>query len=113
MLVRYVGWGGLPQVFDGCNEKWSRERERLEKLLTTEELDSARATTLNAHYTSPLVIRAMYSALARFGFENGRILEPACGLGHFLGVMPEEMSRCSKPNRASAAYMARMTRGEV
>ena len=90
-LVRFVGWGGLPQVFDTCNEKWAKERERLEKLLTPDELDSARATTLNAHYTSPAVIRAMYAALTRFGFESGRILEPACGLGHFIGVMPDEM----------------------
>jgi len=91
VLVRSVGWGGLPQVFDAGNEPWSKEREQLEKLLTPEELDSARATTLNAHYTSPAVIRAMYAALERFGFEHGRILEPACGLGHFIGVMPEEM----------------------
>jgi N12 class adenine-specific DNA methylase len=90
-LVRYVGWGGLPQVFDSLNDDWSEERERLEKLLTPDELDSARATTLNAHYTSPAVIRAMYSALQRFGFENGRVLEPACGIGHFIGLMPEAM----------------------
>jgi hypothetical protein len=91
VLVRYVGWGGLPQVFDACNEEWKEERERLEQLLTSDELDSARATTLNAHYTSPVVIRAMYAALKRFGFEQGRILEPACGLGHFIGLMPDEM----------------------
>ncbi|MCI0541629.1 MAG: DEAD/DEAH box helicase family protein, partial [Verrucomicrobiales bacterium] len=91
VLVRYVGWGGLPQVFDPCNEQWKTERARLEALLTADELDSARASTLNAHYTSPTVIRAMYSALQRFGFEHGRILEPACGLGHFIGLMPEAM----------------------
>ena len=73
------------------NKKWKAERERLAALLTPEELDSARATTLNAHHTSPTVIRAMYAALHRFGFERGRILEPACGLGHFIGVMPDEM----------------------
>ena len=66
------------------------------KLLTPEEFDSARATTLNAHYTSPVVIRAMYAALGRFGFESGRILEPACGLGHFIGVMPDAMHRRSQ-----------------
>ncbi len=91
VLVRYVGWGGLPQVFDPANEKWQEERERLEQLLTTDELDSARATTLNAHYTAPVVIGAMYAALERFGFTRGRILEPACGVGHFIGLMPDEM----------------------
>jgi N12 class adenine-specific DNA methylase len=90
-LVRYVGWGGLPQVFDSFNESWQTERETLERLLTEQELDSARATTLNAHYTSPVVIFAMYAALQRLGFEHGRILEPACGVGHFIGLMPGEM----------------------
>jgi hypothetical protein len=91
VLVRYVGWGGLPQVFDECNEQWEVERRELESLLTSTELESARATTLNAHYTSPTIIRAMYAALQRFGFEHGRILEPACGLGHFIGLLPQEM----------------------
>lgn len=91
VLVRYVGWGGLPQVFDAWNEEWANERLRLEGLLTEGELDSARATTLNAHYTSPAVIRAMYVALRHFGFEHGRVLEPACGLGHFVGLMPGDM----------------------
>jgi adenine-specific DNA methylase len=91
VLVRYVGWGGLPQVFDCLNDEWQTERNELERLLTESELDSARATTLNAHYTAPVVIQAMYSVLARFGFEHGRILEPACGIGHFIGLMPEAM----------------------
>lgn len=91
VLVRYVGWGGLPQMFDALNEPWRREREQLESLLTEAELDSARATTLNAHYTAPVVIRAMYSALERFGFRQGRVLEPALGLGHFIGLMPQTM----------------------
>ena len=91
ILVRYVGWGGLPHIFDALNETWNEEREQLEKLLTPDELDSARATTLNAHYTSATIIRAMYEALQRFGFEQGRILEPACGIGHFIGLMPEAM----------------------
>ena len=91
VLVRYVGWGGLPQVFDACNEQWQEERERLETLLTEAELESARATTLNAHYTAPLVVRAMYQLLERLGFTQGRILEPALGLGHFIGLMPEDM----------------------
>lgn len=91
VLVRYVGWGGLPQVFDAWNVQWKEERERLAELLTPDELDSARATTLNAHYTAPIVICAMYAALQRLGFEHGRILEPALGLGHFIGLMPEAM----------------------
>jgi N12 class adenine-specific DNA methylase len=91
ILVRYVGWGGLPQVFDAWNEQWKEERERLESLLTEEELDSARATTLNAHYTAPVVIRAMYALVQHLGFRNGRILEPALGLGHFVGLMPYDM----------------------
>ncbi len=95
-LVRFVGWGGLPQVFDPWNEEWKAERERLESLLSEAELESARATTLNAHYTSPIIIQAMFAALRRFGFERGRILEPACGLGHFIGLMPEEMHAHSR-----------------
>jgi len=90
-LVRFVGWGGLPQVFDAWNDEWQPERERLEAILSPAELESARATTLDAHYTAPVVIKAMYAALQRFGFEQGRVLEPACGLGHFIGLMPDEM----------------------
>ena len=91
VLVRFVGWGGLPQVFDAWNEEWAEERGRLESLLTPDELDSARATTLNAHYTAPVIIQAIYAALRRLGFTLGRMLEPACGLGHFIGLMPDEM----------------------
>lgn len=99
-LVRYVGWGGLPQIFDSGNDEWSEERQRLEQLLTPEELESARATTLNAHYTAPGVLSAMYDALRRLGFSQGRVLEPALGLGHFIGIMPDDMlarSRISSP----------------
>src|SRR5438445_6676209 len=91
IFVRYVGWGGLPQVFDAGNREWRKEHGELAELLTEEEYRSARASTLNAHYTAPNVIRAMYAALERFGFRQGRILEPACGIGHFIGLMPEEM----------------------
>ena len=91
VLVRYVGWGGLPQVFDERNPNWTRERTELRRLLSDEELRSARASTLNAHYTAVPVVRAIYAALDRFGFQGGRVLEPACGLGHFLGLMPEAM----------------------
>ncbi|MFO1501082.1 MAG: DEAD/DEAH box helicase family protein [Verrucomicrobiota bacterium] len=85
----------MPQVFDPRNYEWREARAEIARLLTPEELQSARATTLNAHYTSPTVVRAMYRALARFGFEHGRVLEPACGIGHFFGLMPEAMHRYS------------------
>ena len=78
-------------MFDPYNDEWGEERQRLESLLASDELESARATTLNAHYTAPAIIRAIYALLQRLGFEHGRILEPACGLGHFIGLMPEEM----------------------
>ena len=94
-LVHYVGWGAMPQVFDPRNYEWREARTTLEQLLTPEELEAARASTLNAHYTSPTVVRAMYRALERFGFERGRILEPACGIGHFIGLMPEAIHRHS------------------
>ncbi len=94
-LVRYVGWGAMPQVFDPRNYEWRSARAEVEQLLTPEELEAARASTLNAHYTSPTVVRAMYRALEQFGFERGRILEPACGIGHFIGLMPEAMHRHS------------------
>ncbi len=96
VLVRYVGWGGLPGVFDEWNMDWQAEREQLAALVSEEDFSSARATTLNAHYTSPTIITAMYSLLDRLGFHGGRILEPACGIGHFLGFMPEAMRRSSR-----------------
>ncbi|MCL4787642.1 MAG: DEAD/DEAH box helicase family protein [Verrucomicrobia bacterium] len=89
-LIKYVGWGAMPQVFDDYNREWKKEREVLVSELSTEEYELARSTTLNAHYTAPTVIRAMYGALERFGFQGGRVLEPACGIGHFIGLMPEE-----------------------
>ena len=78
-LVKYTGWGGLPQVFAQAEEapKWQAAQARLKALLLPEEFNSARATVLNAHYTSPTVVLAMYSALDRFGFKGGRVLEPA------------------------------------
>ena len=91
-LVRYVGWGGLPQVFATHEDSaWQAERGRLRELLTPEEYRSAQATTLNAHYTSSTVVSAMYEAVERLGFTHGRILEPSAGIGHFFGLMPEEM----------------------
>ncbi len=91
ILSRYVGWGGLPQVFDEQNSQWAKEYTELKELLTDEEYTSARASTLNAHYTSPIVIKAMYDCLANMGFETGNILEPACGTGNFFGLVPESM----------------------
>jgi N12 class adenine-specific DNA methylase/predicted O-methyltransferase YrrM len=90
VLVRYVGWGGLPQIFNPATD-WQKESRELAALLSKEEFRLARASTLNAHYTSGEVIGAMYSALERIGFKQGRILEPACGIGHFVGFMPEVM----------------------
>jgi N12 class adenine-specific DNA methylase len=95
-LVRYVGWGGIPQVFAAVPPAdWRQESEALASLLNKDEMEAARASTLNAHYTAPEVIRAMYAGLERLGFEGGRILEPACGLGHFIGLMPEKLHRSS------------------
>jgi N12 class adenine-specific DNA methylase len=95
LLVKYVGWGAMPQVFDAESVDWRREQIQLSEILSDKEHRAARATTLNAHYTAPVVIRAMYQAAQRFGFQGGQILEPACGIGHFIGLMPEEMLRHS------------------
>jgi SAM-dependent methyltransferase len=89
-LVRYVGWGGLPQIFNPATD-WQAESRELAKLISKEEFRLARASTLNAHYTSGEIIQGMYAALERLGFKEGRILEPACGIGHFVGFMPESM----------------------
>ena len=91
ILSRYVGWGGLPQAFDAENASWQKEYQQLKSLLTDEEYAAARGSTLNAHYTSPVVIRAMYEALDSMGFQDGNVLEPACGVGNFFGMLPEEM----------------------
>ena len=89
ILSGYVGWGGLAQAFDPDNEKWSREHAELKGLLTPEEYASAQSTVLNAHYTSPAVIKAMYEAVSRMDFTPGNILEPSCGIGNFFGLVPE------------------------
>ena len=92
ILSRYVGWGGLSQAFDPQNADWKKEYEELKGLLSESEYASARASTLNAHYTSPTVIRAMYEAIGRMGFTSGNILEPACGVGNFFGLLPDSMA---------------------
>lgn len=92
VLSQYVGWGGIPDVFDNTREDWKNEYQELKVALTPEEYNSARASTLNAHYTSPVIIRAIYAALSNMGFKSGNILEPSCGIGNFFGLLPEEMA---------------------
>ena len=91
ILSRYVGWGGLADAFDPEKPAWAAEYTQLKELLTPEEYTAARGSTLNAHYTSPTVIKAIYEAVGRMGFETGNILEPSCGVGNFFGMLPEEM----------------------
>ena len=93
ILSRYVGWGGISQAFDEKNEDWKKEYAELKELLTDEEYNAARGSTLNAHYTSPMVARSMYETLERMGFSRGNILEPSCGTGNFFGVLPESMTQ--------------------
>ncbi len=90
-LSKYVGWGGLPQAFDPANPQWTKEYNELRGLLTEDEYRAAAASTLNAHYTTPTVINAIYKGLKNLGFKSGNILEPAMGVGNFFGVMPENM----------------------
>ena len=91
ILSRYVGWGGVADVFDPSKENWADEYAELKSLLTEQEYEAARASTLNAHYTSPTVIRAIYEAIGNMGFTTGNILEPSCGVGNFFGMLPEGM----------------------
>ena len=91
-LSRYVGWGGIPQAFEERNSAWAEEYTQLKEVLTPEEYSAARASTLNAFYTSPTVIKAMYEALGNMGLKQGNILEPSCGVGNFMGLLPESMS---------------------
>ena len=92
VLSRYVGWGGVPEAFDPSKTAWAKEYAELKELLTPEEYEAARASTLNAHYTSPTVIRAIYDAVEQMGFRTGNILEPSCGVGNFFGMLPESMA---------------------
>jgi len=97
VLVRYVGWGGLPKVFDRWGQaNWVQRGKELEELLTEEEYDAARRSTPNAHYTSPKVIDIIYDALKQIGFKGGKVLEPSAGIGHFIGMMPPELMGRSK-----------------
>ena len=92
VLSQYVGWGGLADAFDPNKENWSAEYTHLKELLSEDEYAAARASTLNAHYTSPTVIRGIYDAVERMGFQSGNILEPSMGVGNFFGMLPDSMA---------------------
>ena len=92
ILSQYVGWGGLADAFDPDKDSWAKEYKELKGLLSEDEYAAARASTLNAHYTSPTVIRAIYDAVEQMGFTTGNILEPSCGVGNFFGMLPESMA---------------------
>ena len=92
ILSQYVGWGGLADAFDETKENWSEEFKELYTTLSPDEYEQARASTLTAHFTPPVVIKAMYKALSNMGFTQGNILEPSCGIGNFMGLIPESMS---------------------
>ena len=93
ILSRYVGWGGIPQAFEENNSSWAEEYLELKNSLSPEEYSAARASTLNAFYTSPTVISSMYEALENMGLKQGNILEPSCGVGNFMGLIPESMNK--------------------
>ena len=95
ILSRYVGWGGIPQAFEENNSSWANEYLELKNTLSPEKYSAARASTLNAFYTSPTVIRSMYEALENMGLKQGNILEPSCGVGNFMGLIPESMSKAN------------------
>ena len=93
VLSGYTGWGAIPQAFDSDNKDWSNEYAQLKELLSDSEYADARHSTLNAHFTSPVIISAIYEGLSNIGFESGKILEPAMGIGNFFGAMPENMRK--------------------
>lgn len=95
-LAKYVGWGAMKGTFDPENKAWAKQHAELKELLTAEEFRAARASTLDAHYTSPVAVGAMYEALARLGVKSGRVLEPSVGVGNFFGLMPREMRNASQ-----------------
>ena len=96
VLSKYVGWGGIPQAFDEHNPDWEKEYAELKELLTNEEYKAAKASTLNAHFTTPIVIDAIYQGLESLGFSGGKILEPAMGVGNFFGAMPDKLKENSE-----------------
>ena len=92
MLSQYVGWGGLADAFDPNKDGWAKEYTELKGLRSEDEYAAARSSTLNAHYTSPTVIRGIYDAVERMGFRSGNILEPSMGVGNFFGLLPDSMA---------------------
>lgn len=94
ILSKYVGWGGLPQAFDEKDYSWSNEYSMLKNLLDEKEYSQARESTLTAFYTPPVVIRSMYKALENMGLKTGNILEPSCGVGNFIGMLPDSLENC-------------------
>jgi len=94
ILSKYVGWGGLPQAFDEKDSSWSNEYSILKNLLDEKEYSQARESTLTAFYTPPVVIRSMYKALENMGLKTGNILEPSCGVGNFIGMLPDSLENC-------------------
>ena len=94
VLASYVGWGGLADVFDERKAAWAEEYRELKEILSEDEYTAARGSTLNAHYTSPVIIRNIYETLERMGLKNGNILEPSMGIGNFFGMLPESMRDC-------------------
>lgn len=95
-LAKYAGWGAMKGPFDPGNKAWAKQHAEIKELLTAEEFRAARASTLDAHYTSPVAVGAMYDALARLGVKSGRVLEPSVGVGNFFGLMPREMRNASQ-----------------
>lgn len=96
ILIKYVGWGGLPQAFDHRNDDWAKEFEELGSILSLDEYEAARRSTQDAHYTPEIVVSSIYAGLARLGFDGGNLLDPAVGTGHFVGLLPEAISKNSK-----------------
>lgn len=94
ILSKYVGWGGLQEAFDKNNDSWSKEYSILKEILTEDEYATARASTLTAFYTPPIVINAIYKALQNMGLKEANILEPSCGTGNFFGMLPKELEKC-------------------
>lgn len=92
VLSQYVGWGGLADAFDPDKDNWAKEYAELKGLLSEDEYAAARSSTLNAHYTSPVVIRSIYDAVEKMGFQSGNILEPSMGVGNFFGMLPDSMA---------------------
>lgn len=110
ILSKYVGWGGLPQAFDEKDSSWSNEYSILKNLLDEKEYSQARESTLTAFYTPPVVIRSMYKALENMGLKTGNILEPSCGVGNFIGMLPDSLENCKLYGVELDSISGRITR---